>query len=739
LILTSAAVALGVAVLLSVVAEFHAFQVTSKRPSWESTGAMSGSGTSNRNVELWNYSESLYNGQFIEILRVAPLGPNAPVVPGIPHLPSAGERYVSPALARLLATVPNDELGARFPGRQAGVIGQAALTGPQELVAIVGQSPSSLARLPDTIRVDRIQTAPQSQGTTNIYRVAFGIGAIAVLFPLLILIATATRLSAARREERYAAIRLVGGTPRQINALASIDAVAGALLGTFLGIVLFLLLRPALDHLSFSGARFFPQYVTPTLLGYVALILVVPVAAVAASLLSLRRVQVSPLGVARRTTPKPPGPWRLALLVIGVVVFLVPVIANAGHPQKLQGGPIWLGLLLIMAGLIMSGPWLTMQGSRALAHWARGATSLLAGRRLADNPRGAFRSVSGLVLAVFLGTAIAVLAPAVNAAQSPQSDASVGQLLRMQYFPQLSAAQGNSLLGAVKAVPGATALPIYSNPQFPKNGPPSGPAASYDSVMECSSFASLSTLGTCSPGASTRLVNAQNLFTDNPIFVYKALPLAGPHNPAGPSTVSGLGLNGLLVETNNASTLERVRTVMTQFDSTLPLIKDSGAIGPGGLTAWQMGAIEPETFAEVAQIRNNDDNNVQRVVLTILGLTLLVAGCSLAVAVGGSLVERKRPFTLMRASGTPESSLRRVVLAEAIIPLVTAAVVAGVVAIAVARPFVEALVPRYAHVAYPGPTYYLTMAVGLLFAVAVIFCTLPLLGRITRPEEVRFE
>ena len=37
--------------------------------------------------------------------------------------------------------------------------------------------------------------------------------ALALLLPVLIFIATATRLSAARREQRFAAMRLVGATP----------------------------------------------------------------------------------------------------------------------------------------------------------------------------------------------------------------------------------------------------------------------------------------------------------------------------------------------------------------------------------------------------------------------------------------------------------------------------------------------------------------------------------------------
>jgi ABC-type antimicrobial peptide transport system permease subunit len=130
---------------------------------------------------------------------------------------------------------------------------------------------------------------------------------------------------------------------------------------------------------------------------------------------------------------------------------------------------------------------------------------------------------------------------------------------------------------------------------------------------------------------------------------------------------------------------------------------------------------------------------VERVVLAVLGLTLLVAGCSLAVAVGGSLVERKRPFTLLRVSGTPSKVLRGVVLLESVLPLLAASLVAAIAGVAVARPFLEALLPSYAHVAYPGPIYYLVMGIGFVVSLGVILMTLPLLGRITQPDNARFE
>jgi hypothetical protein len=41
--------------------------------------------------------------------------------------------------------------------------------------------------------------------------------------------------------------------------------------------------------------------------------------------------------------------------------------------------------------------------------------------------------------------------------------------------------------------------------------------------------------------------------------------------------------------------------------------------------------------------------------------------------------------------------------------------------------------------ALPGPDYYTAMALGLVFALAVVSSTLPLLARVTEPNNARFE
>lgn len=117
----------------------------------------------------------------------------------------------------------------------------------------------------------------------------------ALLFPVLVFISTATRLSAARREQRFAAMRLAGATPRQISVVAAVEASAAALAGTAAGFLLFFLSRTTLAKIPLTGQPFFPGDVRLSVSAIVIVAVGVPVAAAVVAQVALRRVRISPL------------------------------------------------------------------------------------------------------------------------------------------------------------------------------------------------------------------------------------------------------------------------------------------------------------------------------------------------------------------------------------------------------------------------------------------------------------
>src|SRR5215831_5192050 len=640
LMITAAAVAVGVALLLGVLAEFHAFQANANQACWSCTTGQPVPSPLPSHGDLWNDSVDFYQGQTITRLDVAPLGPGAPVPPGIPRLPAPGQYYASPALAHLLSTVPADELADRFPGHLSGTIGDSALTGANDLVIYIGYTPAALTAIPGlptsakagpvpgTQWVTSISTAPASEVFTPFFRYAFGVGVLAVLFPMLVLISTATRLAAARREERFAALRLVGGTPADIRVVASVESVVSAFVGAVLGIAIFLLVRPALAGASLIGTQYFESQLTPTIWGYLAMLVGVPVIAAVAALISLRRVQISPLGVSRRATPKPPTFWRLTVLVLGVGLYVYGLSKTTHNSIGAQAYP---GLLVTMIGLVIAGPWLTSVISRLFGRLSRGSSALLATRRLADNPNRAFRAVTGLVLAVFLGTMVGAIVPAINSTEASPANAALSNVLLdpVGLDPQA----GAKLLSGLSGIAGATAYPLYSlgGGGSAQIGPGIGPG---DTAVSCAVMRALAVLGQCAPGLQAVQTSDGSLFVDNPM--YNTKPFVNSTNPAYTGRLSSLPLQTVLVRVNRPATLERVRTYLAV--NTPP----QQSAGQGSAPT------PPRTFGETLQIRLGRAATLEKIVYAAVALTLIVAGCSLAVAVGGGLVDRKRPFTLLR-------------------------------------------------------------------------------------------
>ncbi|TDE38061.1 ABC transporter permease [Nonomuraea mesophila] len=743
LALVTAAVAMGVTVLLSTVALYNAFRTTADRPCWECTTGSAPAGWAlgaAPGAVLWNYRQDMYAGRPIKRLDVAVLGtqtpamPSMPVMPGVPAMPGAGRHYVSPALADLMESVPHRQLAGRFPGTRAGLVGRAALSGPDDLVAVVGRTPAELAAMAGTVAVDTVATTPSADDTTALYEHGFGIAAVGLIVPLLVLIGTATRLAAARREARFAAIRLAGATARQINAIASADAALGALLGALAGIAAFQALRPALAGVTVTGSRFFPDVVAPSVPQYAAVVAGVPLAAAGAALWSLRRVRITPLGVAREVRASAPGWWRIVPLLAGLGLFAGPVFADGKEPD---GVLVDAGLALIMVGLVVAGPWLTLLSARLVARVAPGAATLLAAQRLATDPKRAFRSVNGIVLAVFIGTAVAGIVPAVVTGQEAAGGGTLTPVMRASFgygeategLP-LPPATASELLAKIRAHPGVTVMPIHRRPGTGVSdrpppcdpGPGCRPDFMLGHVVTCDALTAFPALGRCAPGRTAVAADFNRLLTaDNMLSADRNLPLVDAANTAAPSGTAGLPLAAVLIHAGDPAVREDLRTLLT------PYVARSGS------------AEAPRTFGEVAQARAVLLDQTERVALAIVALTLLVAGCGLLVSVTGGVVERRQSFTLLRLCGTPARTLSRVVLLETAAPMVLAALVAAAAGWGVAEPMVRRLAIKSAPAALPGPDYFLTVGGGMLAALLVVLAGLPLLKRVTAPDNARFE
>jgi ABC-type antimicrobial peptide transport system permease subunit len=118
------------------------------------------------------------------------------------------------------------------------------------------------------------------------------------------------------------------------------------------------------------------------------------------------------------------------------------------------------------------------------------------------------------------------------------------------------------------------------------------------------------------------------------------------------------------------------------------------------------------------------------------GFVLFVAACSLTVSIAAGLLDRRRPFALLRASGLRVGELRRVVLLETAVPM-TVTVLFGV-GIGLAGSYALSISGSQPW-SPPGAGFALALAVGLAAALAVTCVALPLINAVTRHHTVRYE
>ena len=754
------AVGLGTGLLLTVVAATNAVTTWNNSHAWLWTGTASVPAGPTAGIAplWWHPGGDTFEGQQINRFDVAATGASSPVPPGMTHDPGPGQYYASPALAALLRSTPANQLADRYPGRLAGTIGDAALSSPDSLVIIIGHSPAQLAGTPGSVRVTSIATMvpgrfdarvnpkglnymPPSAGIESVsIDLILSVVALAMLAPVLIFIATATRLSAARREQRFAAMRLVGATRRQVSLLAATESTAAAVLGVAAGFGIFFGLRAPVAGIPFLGEPFFPADMSLSLPDILAVALGVPVAAAVAARLALRRVHISPLGVARRTTPRPPRAWRVLPLLVGLAELGFFVVH--GTPVS-PSGEIWAllpGFLLIIAGLIIGGPWLAMAAARVMARRTSHPGALIAARRLADDPKAAFRAVSGLVLALFI-TTVAVVGITTQDAKdltqfaTPAAAAVVtDQLAASGEFtsPQEPAAAGAGpaapaapLAAQLRGIPGVQGVVVVRADAkltipgaFHNLGTyPGGSSPVPAGVISCAQLATVPALGRCPAGATAAAFPEDGF--DGPLDATTSAGVTWPAVNVPASQLDSLGVDAINVGTNgSASAVEQTRTVLESAQA---------YAAPGG----------PSTLGDLIRQNNSGNNAYQQLANTVILVSLPIAGCTLAAAVAAGLADRKRPFSLLRLTGARLTTLRRVVALESAVPLLAVAAVAIGTGFGAAAEY--ASVAQHYPMAAPGVAYYLITAGGILVSLGIIAATFPLLARITGPEVARNE
>ncbi|MBT2593902.1 FtsX-like permease family protein [Arthrobacter sp. ISL-72] len=648
----------------------------------------------------------VFRGELINRRDFAALGSTNVRIPGVGRPPAPGRYYASPALQRLIESTPRDQLGDRF-GEFAGTIDDAALPGPDSLIVVTGATEAELRQGGTAFLVSGFTTNPYG-GSAAAYVTVLLIGAMAVFFPVLLLISIVTGLGAAQRRERFATLRLIGASPQAVSRIAAVETAVPSLLGAALGVVLAALLRPVAAQIPVNGTRMFDaDLATGWAAGTAVVGLVVTASAVAAGNRTTRE-GIGPLGVTRAVHEKTPTPWRMVPLLAGLGAMTAAVVII----RVLEVRVPWLesplligGFMLILVGIVVIGPWLTLCVSRVGLRRARSAAAVIAASRIQRTPVATFRSVSGLVIAVFVVSVFAGGSSIIQTTEAPTARPGLLQPASLHATVGTGQTPDQVTAAASKAaeLPGVRSSVVGY-----------GPAA----LHERDAGPEIYLRAADAPGLGFEdIPGTEVVAVDSAFLRFSTQPLALAPAPAG--TLDGLVPVVMVVGTDGTpEAMDRARTTLNR----------------SGVTA------TPATSPSDIQLQSATRLVQGLAVLAYLGMfvAVAIAGLSLAVATASAVLDRRRVLGLMRLMGMPVSVLRRLITREAAVPLLTVLLLSIGLGFLVAWLMVTGINDAY-RVTWPAPDYFIALGLSLLLALGAVIATFGLIRGNTGISATRFE
>ena len=504
-------------------------------------------------------------------------------------------------------------------------------------------------------------------------RVLLLIGAALVFVPVVVFIVMATRVAAAQREQRLAAIRLVGATRLQAAVVAAVETGLAAVAGSALGWAGYEVGRRVMAAtVTLEGAHFFVDdvVVAPWLLGLI--LFGVPVLAVETTIVTLRRVQVGPLESSRRGRRRPPSAWRALPLAIGIGGQLAAAPLRGTVDGDTLDKLVPLFVLITIVGFVAIGPWLCLLAALGIARASRRVPGLIAARRMGGDPRATFRAVSGVVLAAF---AVTYSASLVDTSDHEPYDGGAGVLRP----------------GVVKVFAGGVSEERVA------------PLLSERSVVTRFEVSRGEVVASCPELARVMILSCSSSNLPDIISVSDS------------AADANLAIMSVYVPTDG--TVADENRVRTQAANLLPnaIIHTQG----------DRVDVDARFFGNLGQLLR-----------VVWYFVLVVAACSLTVGMVAGIIERRRPFALLRASGLRLAELRQVVFLETTgAMLITAAVGVG---FGLAASYASA---RFGDTEWVGPDagVFALVGIGVLAALILSTMALPLLDASTRHNAVRYE
>ncbi|MFF5986619.1 FtsX-like permease family protein [Prauserella flavalba] len=690
---------------------------------------------------------------YLHAVVVAPEGPDAPVPPGLERVPAPGEVVVSPAAADYLATPAGELARARIGGTVVGEVGKAGLGMAGDRVVYVGDTAERLKGEEYADAVYGFGTEPDGFAVNVTTAALVAPVAVILLLPLLIFVTTASRMGAAQRERRLAALRLLGVSGRQVRRIAAAESLVGAVAGLLLGGALFLLLRPLIGDLDLFGMRFFPEDFVPAWQLVVLIAVLVPGLAVGAAIFGLRRTIVEPLGVVRQGKPARRRMWwRWAVAVVGGLLMASTLLAEERSNAETVGLALAAGSSLLLIGVAALLPWAVEKFVAGL----RGGTPAwqFAVRRLQLESGTASRVVSGLVVVLAGAILIQTLVGAVSSTEPEDS--------RWQAATPISAqiAGGDERLGeAARLLAGTDGITaVHEVVRAPLRAAGDEAGLHWQAVIgDCAALAAQAELGTCADG---------DVFLVGGLRGQEHVAQSAEPAPGMPVRFYSYGGDGEQADGPQWTLPADVRRIpadkaMREVSSTLLVTRGAlGGVSPSDAERllYVSGTGEPAAVFEAATLAvgplswevdvrptlgASESSRLDEATRTMRGLLLVasifvlaVAALSLLMLSIEQIVERRRPLAALSAAGVPMSVLARGSLWQNAIPVGIGVVLAVVAGIGITLPTL-----RYAGLGLSLDAGLIGMvcAAAVLAVLVATALTLPLLRQVTKLDGLRAE
>ncbi|WP_342741715.1 FtsX-like permease family protein [Amycolatopsis marina] len=681
---------------------------------------------------------------------MAASGPDSPIPPGVERLPEPGELIVSPAIEDLLASPDGDGLRAWLPGEIVGTIGKAGLVDADDLVVYTGFTAG--------------QANPAEAGE-QIYGYGgatdgFAVGASTLLFvvpiaavlllPLLIFVTTASRMGAAQRERRLAALRLIGVDARRIRRIAAAESLLGAFAGLLVGAGLFLLLRPLLSATELFGIRLFGEDFVPSPSLLVLIVLLVPGLAVGAAMFGLRRTIVEPLGMVRHSKPvRRRMWWRWAVVGVGAVLMLSTLFAEVGSGSEGVAVVLTAGSVLVLIGIAVVLPWAVEKLAGAL----RGGPPSwqFAIRRLQLDSGTASRVVSGLVVVLAGTILIQVLVASVESRSGSSDRVTIPEAAPVEVSVESERMQ--EVRQRLAGVEGVDAVYPIRTASASRSGQSVTSFVQVE-IGDCAALAVRARIGSCTDGDAFLVGNHSgsnrgkdgsepgsvefNTFDENGEHQSgEAWELPGSLRYVPAEQSVGFYTETLLVTPGVIGAVQLPNDYVSLFVSgsgTVDELADRVAAA-GDTLSWSASISSNSMKQYIAQT----DRQVEMFRNILLGASLFVlavAALSLLMLSVEQITERRRPLAALSAAGVPISVLAKASLWQTAVPVLVGVGLAVGAGIGLTAPILRLADLPMALDAGMIATLAAT-AVGAVLVVSVL--TLPLLRQVTRLDGLRAE